>query len=130
MIVKKEVINSKPIPGVIRFLKKLKLDNKLIAINSATPTKELKEIIYGCNYKKYFDKIYGSRSSKSDNLLTIINDFNISSEQIIFFGDAKNDFLAAKELNIAFVGVGNYFRDKNIKQNNKYFFINDFNDLM
>tara|TARA_B110000977_G_C11052239_1_gene482750 strand:+ start:574 stop:1242 length:669 start_codon:yes stop_codon:yes gene_type:complete len=129
-IVKDEVINSKPIPGVISFLDELLGKNKLTAINSATPLQELNDIICQCKYRKYFNKIYGSPLSKSENLLSIMNDFNINSQEIVFFGDAESDLCAAKELNIAFVGVGNYLKNMNIKQDQKYLFINDFNELI
>ena len=129
LIVKDQVINSKPIPGILMFLDKLKEKKLLMAINSATPLKELNEIIYKCNYDKYFDKVYGSPSSKSENLLSIMNYYKINQDDIIFFGDAKSDLLAAQELNIDFVGVGSYLKNANIQQSDKYFFIDNFNEL-
>ena len=70
-IVKSGVINSKPIPGVIKYLDNLNLTKQLKVINSATPFSELNDIIIQCNYNKYFNKIYGSPSSKIENLLSI-----------------------------------------------------------
>jgi phosphoglycolate phosphatase-like HAD superfamily hydrolase len=129
-IVKNEVVNSKSIPGVITYLDNLNLINTLKVINSATPLKELNEIIFKCNYNKYFHKIYGSPSSKIENLLSIKKDFNLSSKQIVFFGDAESDLLAARKLNIAFVGVGKFFKNMNIKESDKYLFIDHFNELI
>jgi phosphoglycolate phosphatase-like HAD superfamily hydrolase len=59
-----------------------------------------------------------------------MNDFNINSQELIFFGDAESDLYAAKELNIDFVGVGDYLKNTNIRQNEKYLHINDFNELI
>ncbi len=131
-IVKSEVVKSKPIPGAIKYLDNLNLTKKLKVINSATPINELNDIITQCNFDKYFNKIYGSPSSKIENLLSIKDDFNLDLKQIIFFGDAESDLLAARELNIAFVGVGNFLKNinTNLNQSNKYLFINDFNELI
>lgn len=127
-IVKDQVIKSKPVPGVINFLKKMKSNNKLIVVNSGTPLEELKEIVYKSNYNKYFDKLYGSPKSKTENLKSLMTDFNISSKNIIFFGDAESDLFAAKGLKISFVGVGNLI--KNISVDYKYLLIKDFNELI
>lgn len=129
IIVKDKVINCKPIPGILIFLSKLKEKRILTAINSATPLNELNEIIYKSNYDKYFDKVYGSPSSKTENLLSIMNDYKINLDDIIFFGDAKSDLLAAQELNIDFIGVGSFLKNVNIQQSDKYFFIDNFKEL-
>ena len=128
-IVKDKVVNCKPISGVINFLENLRQKNKTILVNSATPLNELKEIIIRCNYQKYFDKVYGSPLTKSENLRSIIKDFNIEPDDIIFFGDAKSDLFAAKELNIAFVGVGSYLKEMNISKDEKYLFIDSFDQV-
>ena len=128
-IVKNKVINSSPIPGVINFLDILKKNNILMVVNSATPLSELKEIIKQCNYEKYFQKIYGSPETKTNNLLSIMREFDIESKDIVFFGDAKNDLIAALEANINFIGVGNYFRGLNMKENTNHPFIINFMDI-
>lgn len=128
-IVKNKVINSSPIPGVINFLDILKKNNILTVVNSATPLSELKEIIKQCNYEKYFQKIYGSPETKTNNLFSVMRDFDIQSKDIVFFGDAKNDLIAASETNISFIGVGDYFRELNISENSDHSFINNFKDI-
>lgn len=128
-IVKKEVINSKPIPGVMKFLDNLIKNNFLTAVNSATPISELEEIVYHSNYNKYFNRIYGSPKTKVENLISIINDFKISSKELIFFGDAQSDLNAAKELNISFIGIGNYFKKNDNKKYDDCLFVEDFNSL-
>ena len=129
-LVKDEVVKCRPIPGVIKFLNNLRQKNKLILVNSATPLDELKEIILRCNYQKYFESVYGSPLTKSENLRSIIDDFEIKSDDIIFFGDAKSDLFAAKELKIAFVGVGSYLKEMSKFPDKKNIFINNFNQLI
>ena len=129
-IVKDKVINSNPIPGVIKFLDHLLKKDKILTINSATPFEELDDIVYQCKYNKYFKKIYGSPKSKIENLLLIMDDFDILSKDIVFFGDAESDFLAAKELKISFIGVGSYLKSIKLNQDIKYLLIDDFNELV
>ena len=82
------------------------LEGKLCFVNSATPVNELREIVYqrGCGH--YFSELYGSPSSKIDNLKEILNSYSADLKDFIFFGDTLSDFNAAKECSIDFVGVG------------------------
>ena len=128
-IVKNKVINSSPIPGVINFLDILKKKNILMVVNSATPLSELKEIIKQCNYEEYFQKIYGSPETKTNNLFSIMRDFDIQSKDIVFFGDAKNDLNAALETNVSFIGFVDVFRELNMKENTNHSFISNFMDI-
>lgn len=103
-IVKKKVIDSREIPGAIAFVKKY--NSKIpCVINSATPTRELVEIIAAKGWKKHFERILGSPEPKDNNLRAIINDYQVSPSSILFFGDAISDYNAAKKNHVNFCCV-------------------------
>jgi len=128
-IVKSRVISSPPLPGIIDFLELLHSKNISLFINSATPLEELQEIIIKCNYDKYFVKVFGSPNSKTQNLLSILSEFDFQSKNAVFFGDARNDLIASYETDISFIGVGNLFEKSEIQRVKNYYLINDFTDI-
>ena len=104
-LVKKKVISSKYIPGAIEFISKNK--NKRQFICTGTPENEILEIIREKRIDTYFERVYGSPSTKTSIIKTIINECNISLDEYLFFGDAMTDYYAAHECKIKFVGVQN-----------------------
>ena len=104
-LVKKKVISSKYIPGAIEFISKNK--NKRQFICTGTPENEILEIIREKRIDTYFERVYGSPSTKTSIIKTIINECNISLDEYLFFGDAMTDYYAARECKIKFVGVQN-----------------------
>ena len=100
------VIASNEVPGANNFLQYQCLNNKKCIINSATPQKEICQIIDKRGMTKYFNGIYGSPSSKYDNLILALSNSEVSYKDVVFFGDAKSDLQAADTLQIDFVGVG------------------------
>ncbi len=103
------VIGSPEIPGVEEFLNNCYVANKLSFINSATPTDEIKEIVSKRGMSKYFNNIYGSPVSKVSNLKDIISSYNLSPNEMVFFGDSLADYEAAETIGCDFVGVGKSF---------------------
>lgn len=105
-LVKAKVIDANEILGANDFLKNVNVEGKFCFINSATPVNELREIVHQRRCGHYFIELYGSPSSKIDNLKEILNSYSKDPKDFIFFGDALSDFIAAKECSIDFVGVG------------------------
>jgi phosphoglycolate phosphatase-like HAD superfamily hydrolase len=79
---------------------------------------------------KYFNGIYGSPSSKYDNLILALSNSEVSYKDVVFFGDAKSDLQVADTLQIDFVGVGKKMHDLLISLDAQYYFINDFLNLV
>ena len=100
------VISSPEIRGADKFLRRYCLNNKSAFVNSATPQKEIQQIITQRGMDKYFTCVYGSPSSKLDNLKSIMSRYNITPDQTVFFGDALADFNAADSFGCKFVGIG------------------------
>jgi len=124
------VIASNEVPGANNFLQYQCSNNKKCIINSATPQKEICQIIDKRGMTKYFNGIYGSPSSKYDNLILALSNSEVSYKDVVFFGDAKSDLQAADTLQIDFVGVGKKMHDLLISLDAQYYFINDFLNLV
>ena len=124
------VIASNEVPGANNFLQYQCLNNKKCIINSATPQKEICQIIDKRGMTKYFNGIYGSPSSKYDNLILALSNSEVSYKDVVFFGDAKSDLQVADTLQIDFVGVGKKIHDLWISLDAQYYFINDFLNLV
>jgi|Deesub1362A_J573_1020465.scaffolds.fasta_scaffold02637_6 phosphoglycolate phosphatase-like HAD superfamily hydrolase len=100
-IVKEEIIKAPFVNGVLEFLDNYygKID---FFIASATPERELLDIVESKGLKKYFKGIHGYPPNKVENTARII-DRGYSREELIFVGDAKSDYNAAKENGLRFV---------------------------
>jgi phosphoglycolate phosphatase-like HAD superfamily hydrolase len=99
------VVKAPEIPGAESFLEQVYLNNNC-TICSATPQKEIREIVNLRGWDKYFISIYGSPELKRDNVIKALNETHSKNYETIYFGDAHADYLAAKEYGIDFIGVG------------------------
>lgn len=104
------VINAPEILGAEKLLKKLSSTNQC-AVCSATPDKEIKTIVSSRGWNDYFNYVFGSPDSKTDNINKVLAQSGMTKEDSIFFGDAYADYEAAKSCNIDFIGVGNLWND-------------------
>jgi len=103
-LVVKNVVAASEILGVLDFLKAW--HGKLpLFIDSATPDEELRQIVDQRQLSGYFDGIYGSDKSKEKNLAELIAQNHFSPEKVLFFGDALNDYAAARSCCTGFVGI-------------------------
>lgn len=101
--VKEKVIAANYIHGALDFIKNNKHKKQFIC--TGTPENEILEIIKAKDIDSYFEKAYGSPSSKSSIIRTILRYCNKSSDECIFFGDAMTDYNAALECSIPFIGI-------------------------
>ena len=76
----------------------------------------------------YFNKIYGSPTSKSDAIKTSIRNYEIPPQKCIMFGDAMSDLKAAKENNINFI-FRRHKHNQNIKIDSKTLIIDNFTQI-
>jgi phosphoglycolate phosphatase-like HAD superfamily hydrolase len=100
------VIEANEVPGVTRFLDHCRKRSWLCAIDSATPTGELRHIVAKRGWGDSFDIVLGSPSSKFENLIAISEAWRIEPSSLLFFGDAREDRLAAEKAGACFVGIG------------------------
>ncbi|MBL7058491.1 HAD hydrolase-like protein [Patescibacteria group bacterium] len=120
-----KVVASNEIKGATNFLEYCKKNRVICAVNSATPEIELKKIIRLKKWERYFQFVYGSPCSKVENIEKILSKTNFGRDDIVFFGDAKNDYNAAKLSHIDFIGIN--YSGKNKEGFDKFV---DFTGLM
>ena len=121
-IVLDRVINCDYIKGSMDFIKNNSSKyNQFIC--TGTPQNEIKIILEKKKIKNYFVNVYGSPKSKTKIIEEIKEKYKYINDDLIFFGDADTDYLAAKKCNIDFIAINseNYYSEaimnlKNFKQ--------------
>ena len=103
-IVLKKVLKCNFIKGSYEFLNNNK-DNFMYFVVSATPEQELNNILVKRNIDSFFIKTYGSPLSKEVNINTLLDEYNLTSKEVLYIGDSINDYEACIKTNILFIGV-------------------------
>ena len=104
-LVVKKVIAASYILGALNFIKMLNKKQKDCFIISGTPQKEIRYILKRRKIAQLFKEALGSPVNKTDNLRMLISKHKIDPSEAIFFGDAKSDYVAAKENKVSFVRI-------------------------
>ena len=125
-ILKKELISCSYVPGVIKFLQFLTVQQKEIFVNSGSSEEELKRVFKSRKIDKFFIDIKGSPSSKEANMNKIILDRKKSSNGL-FFGDSLIDYQVANKFSMDFIFVKDFSEWKNIPSDLKT--ISDFREI-
>ena len=120
-----KIINVNFIKGAYGFISK-NYNNYSFHISSATPEKELVRICKKRKILSYFKTINGSPKTKDIHIKSILKNAKLIKNQVIFIGDSKNDFEAAKKSNIRYINVG---KNKIINNYNKYHQIKNLMEL-
>jgi len=110
----------------IEFLKKNK--DKKMYVASGSDELELNIVFRQRNISYYFEKVYGSPSKKK-YLVKAICDKN-KGKNVVMIGDAKADYLAAKENKIDFIFMSDYSVSDEMKNDNRLISIKNFGDLI
>lgn len=76
-------------------------------IASGSDGKELNEVCQGLGISAFFHSIHGSPEKKSAILKRILKEHQHAPSSCLMIGDAKNDYDAALENNIPFLGFNN-----------------------
>ena len=97
------VLESIFVPGAENFLYHFSKRTSLFVV-SATPDSELTAIVRQRGLLSYFKAIYGSPKTKQECIKEILINMNCSKDNAIFVGDALNDYKAAQEAGIRFIG--------------------------
>jgi phosphoglycolate phosphatase-like HAD superfamily hydrolase len=97
-----KVIAAPLIPGILDFLKANHNSINFYVI-SATPDKEIKEIVKKMNLSSYFKGVMGSPTSKSQWVDKLRQDIEMNSETTLFVGDSTSDYKAATVSKLKFV---------------------------
>lgn len=103
-LVVNEVVFAPEIPGAEDFLKKYHKAVPCFVI-SASPEKEIREIVKRRELHKYFKEVLGAPTSKNKNLKNILIKYNLKPSECLFFGDAESDYRAAKRSGVNFLAI-------------------------
>ncbi len=114
-LVFQRVLNVPFVPGAAEFLEHWSTILPLYIV-SATPEKELKEIVQARNVSRYFRNVFGAPRKKAECIQEILIESGSPAREVLFVGDALNDLAAARLSGVTFIGrVGegqeNIFRD-------------------
>ena len=97
------VLKSTFVTGAANFLKHFSKKTSLFVV-SATPASELAEIVRQRGLLDHFKAIYGAPRTKKECIKEILVNMNCPEENAIFVGDALNDYKAAQEAGVRFIG--------------------------
>ena len=125
-----KVVSSSEIDSVTEFIEKYGVDERICVINSATPQLEIEKIIQERGMSKFFSSIFGSPSSKLDNISIILNKYSCRNEDVVFFGDSEADLMTAIQAKINFVGIGSEIRSHIHRMAVEYPCMKDFKLIM
>lgn len=102
-IVLRDLYSCSFINGFLEFISYLHKNKKKCFVISAGLDRELKLVFNEKDIFKYFDGIYGSSFSKQEHIGKI---FNLhKSQNGVFFGDSKSDYIVSKDMSLDFVFV-------------------------
>lgn len=114
-LVLKKVIKADFIKGTLKFLKLLKDKKKSIFVISATPKREIKEIIKRKGIGKFFREIKGAPPEKEKNLKIILKKHKFIPSDCVYFGDAQEDLKSAAACGVTFIPLNYFDRKKGYK---------------
>lgn len=103
-IVHERLITCDYIPGVMNFIKNLKAKGLSLFVVSGSDRKELEDIFKKRGIFKLFSAIYGSPTTKIENMNKVIKKIG-AQKQGIYFGDSKLDLDAAEQFGLDFIFV-------------------------
>ena len=117
LLINKDLLIQESISFILNKGKKYRM-----YIASGSDGKELNEVCQGLGISAYFHSIHGSPEKKSAILSRILKEHQHDPSSCLMIGDAKNDYDAAVENNIPFLG----FNNPEIEQlTNVYFTLSD-----
>jgi HAD superfamily hydrolase (TIGR01549 family) len=92
-----------PLKGFLEYLAIHKGLNKHII--SGAPNSDVSHLVKKLNLSKYFKSIKGGPLNKKNEMINIRKREKINAQDIVYFGDQKNDYIAAKSAGVGFIGI-------------------------
>ena len=94
---------------IINLISSLNNLKKELFVVSASDQNELRKLLGIYSLTKCFKFIYGSPVSKTNNISNLLKKFKYDPNETVLIGDSINDYEAAIENKISFLGFGNEF---------------------
>ncbi len=102
LLVKQRVIDSPWVAGVLDYLKN-NIKKQQFFLVTATPQKEIEDILSQLKVLKYFKEIIGSPTSKNEAIKILLNKHSINRQQAVMIGDSGSDYDAAIQNHLTFI---------------------------
>lgn len=102
-LVAKRVIEAPAVPGSLEFLAEY-ADRFECAVVSGSDQNELRRVCRARGIDGYFRTILGSPKEKTENLIALLSECAWDREACLYVGDSSNDYDAAVEAGIGFIG--------------------------
>jgi len=109
-IVMGKIIEARPVAGSLEFLAEHK-GRFEFAVISGSDQQELREVCRVRGIDRYFREILGSPSEKKENIEGLLARQNWDPEACLYVGDSQNDYQAAMDTGIGFIGRNSGVRD-------------------
>ena len=103
------------IDEIINLISSLNNLKKELFVVSASDQNELRKLLDIYGLTKCFKFIYGSPLSKTNNISNLLKKFKYDPNETVLIGDSINDYDAAIDNKISFLGFGNEFIKKYTK---------------
>tara|TARA_Y100000590_G_C15742309_1_gene1020710 strand:- start:1408 stop:2073 length:666 start_codon:yes stop_codon:yes gene_type:complete len=103
-IVQKKLIECNLIPGVLDFINYVNKKGLPLFVVSGSEGEELRKVFNKRKIDSLFSAIYGSPSTKIQNMKKVISQVGLRKKGI-FFGDSKSDLDAAEQFGLDFIFV-------------------------
>lgn len=97
---------AEEMPGAKRLLRELQACKIMTHLCSSTPVIHLESILSLRAWRHYFDGVYGSPHSKTNNLCKILTSSRLRSAEVLVVGDGQDDADAARAVSCPFIPVG------------------------
>ena len=101
-LVKQRVVDSPWVAGVLDYLQNNYKKQQFFLI-TATPQREIDDILSQLDIVKYFKQVVGSPTSKIKAIKILLKRYNINSQKAIMVGDSVSDYESAKSNHVAFI---------------------------
>ena len=101
-LVMQKVIDSPWVPGVHDYLLKW-AEYQYFVLVTATPHDEILQIMNKLDITHCFREVYGAPKSKSEAILSVLQNLDVEKEKILLIGDSETDRLVALEYSIPFL---------------------------
>lgn len=98
-----EIMRCPFVPGALEFLQKHS-DGFRFFIASATPEEEMRLIVKDRGLARFFRGVFGSPRTKAEILRAILAGNDLRPAEMVFIGDARSDYLGARDASIPFIG--------------------------
>jgi len=101
-IVLEEVRKAPFVEGAKFFLENASRE-LLLFIASGTPQEELEDIVEYKGINRFFKRVCGSPTAKTNIINNILGEYCLNKSQVVFVGDAESDRIAAENTGVHFV---------------------------